>query len=97
MTVRVVTHLTNKNSGLVLVIIKLTLCFILSGGVQKPYPKYKNDILEFDINKREWTRVGNMTYGTGLSAIEQGATGVGVSEVNFADFKPWCQKARGRK
>ena len=42
-----------------------------------------DNILEFDINKQEWTQVGNMTYA---------AHSPGVSEVNFADFEPWCRK-----
>ena len=44
---------------------------------------YQDNILEFDINKREWTEVGNMNYA---------AHNVGVSEVNFTNFEPWCQK-----
>ena len=42
-----------------------------------------DNILEFDINKQEWTQVGNMTYA---------AHSPGVSKVNFADFEPWCKK-----
>ena len=41
-----------------------------------------NNILEFDINKREWTIVGKLTNAT---------QDMGVSEVDFTDFKPWCQ------
>ena len=44
---------------------------------------YLSDILEFDINKQEWTQNNNMTYA---------ARDNGVSEVDFADFEPWCQK-----
>ena len=44
---------------------------------------YLSDILEFDINKQEWTQNNNMTYA---------ARDNGVSEVDFAYFEPWCQK-----
>ena len=43
---------------------------------------YISDILEFDINKQEWTQINNMTYA---------ARDCGVSEVDFADFESWCQ------
>ena len=61
---------------------------MFSGGYGKASPNFNNHILEFDINKREWTQVGNMTYG---------ATGVAVSEVDFADFEPWCKKSSKKK
>ena len=38
-----------------------------------------------------------MTYGTGAGEIQQGAAGVGVSEVNFTDFEPWCQQSLRKK
>ena len=44
--------------------------------------------MEFDINNQEWTQVGNMAYG---------AFGPAVSEVNFVDFEPWCQKRSLKK
>ncbi len=47
-----------------------------------------SNILEFDINKREWIEVGNMNYE---------AWGIGVFEVNFTDFEPWCQKRSLKK
>ena len=41
----------------------------------------RDNILKFDINKREWTEVGNMKYA---------AMRIGVSEVNLTDFQSWC-------
>ena len=60
---------------------------LFSGGLGSA-PSYKNNILEFDINKLEWTQIGNMTYAAHSPA---------VSEVNFADFEPWCQKRSLKK
>ena len=62
---------------------------MFSGGYgDRSSPKFKNHILEFDINKLEWTQVANMTYA---------ANGIAVSEVDFADFEPWCQKSSNKK
>ena len=47
-----------------------------------------NNIFEFDIKRQEWTQVGNMNYGANSPA---------VSEVNFADFEPWCRKRSLKK
>ena len=54
------------------------------GGLASSSPYYKDNILEFDIKKQEWTSVGNMNYDNDA---------LGVSEVNFADFEPWCQNS----
>ena len=48
---------------------------------------YKDNILEFDINKQEWTQFSTMNYVNDA---------LGVSEVNFTNFEPWCQTS-GRK
>ena len=53
---------------------------MFSGGLASTH---RDIILEFDISKQEWTQTGNMSYS---------ARNPGVSEVNFADFEPWCNK-----
>ena len=57
------------------------MLYVCSGGTG--FRSFQsNNILEFDINKREWTIVGKLTHAT---------QDMGVSEVDFADFEPWCQ------
>ena len=59
-------------------------CLTVLGGLAGTTPYYKDNILEFDIKKQEWTSVGNMNYGNDA---------LSVSEVNFTDFEPWCQNS----
>ena len=56
---------------------------MFSGGLASD-GSYKDNILEFDINKQEWTQFSNMNYDNDA---------LGVSEVNFEDFEPWCQNS----
>ena len=61
---------------------------IFSGGLTNN-TIYKDNILEFDINKQEWEYlcVSDMCMMT----MKYPADAIGVSEVNFADYEPWCQ------
>ena len=60
---------------------------MFSGGIGGT-PYYKNNILEFDVNKQEWTQNGTMALA---------AHSLAVSGVDFADFEPWCQKRSLKK
>ena len=56
---------------------------------------YKDFILDFDINKQEW----DYLCVTDMCALRMkyAADAIGVSEVNFADYEPWCQQRSQRE
>ena len=51
---------------------------------------YKDNILEFDINKQEWEYL--CVTDMCMMTMKYAADAIGVSEVDFADYEPWCQQ-----